>query len=902
MAEDSTFELSKDQLDLLVIPPHLIVNKIIIASREDKKSISRLKKKKKSIQIIKKWYMKIWYGFSISPNLASTIERQFSGEHTDILSTAQSIIDSIKSKAIIVDPLVQETPDQRSKRGRSASEATPLNNTQGDTRGGQRTNAGRPRKKDKMKKCKRSLRKNKKYRKHKRRMRYAADKQKLVNERRQNRQATLAALRDALNGCSSLEVFLVGDKKWAELSEFQHGRLYRQVFVLCQFYEALENIPKNQIVSIEEVRQTVCLNCPFDISPETLGEYQREFVSNGGKFSEHQMGKWEREWILDQSDLKLKAVNFLNHFNEWKELEDEEYLTVEGFKNFLNEELLKDCSLQELKGLQLPISWETARIWMARLGFGYKAHSNDVYSDGHDRADVCDYKAAFLPRMQLYQDRSHLFFRTSLALARDKYRFDEETIAACTSSTDSNAIEIPIDNYDFDRNSIEFGGDLSINLEGKPSLIFVQDEAIFKSFDGAKKYWSSDGKKQLRSKGEGKGIMASAFLNEQLGFFSISREQFDTINNLRQQIGKHPLQYFTEYENRYYSSLYLFEYGKNREGYWGGDDMLAHTDEFIDVLEFVFGDRFQFVFLYDWSSGHAKFPPGALNVNTMNMNFGGKQELPHPARIMEDYVYPVDFPLPTLKAGDVQYMVFQPTDPPPFYRPDLPLAEYVGKAKGIKQVLYERGLWKPGMTENGPRDGCDVSLSAKYILSQCQDFKQQKSQLQILIEQRGHICDFLPKYHPELSALERCWGMSKRWLRRVCRYSYDNLVKKVPTSLIKMQSLKTIRNFFRKCRDYQKAYSLGLKGLDVGVQLKIYKSHRMPPPHECTHSLVKNKPFDLKKKKALEMKNELEELLQFFNSSFLVTDSESSESTAGYDSDHISELVAKLQIAADDSD
>ena len=144
MAEDSTFELSKDQLDLLVIPPHLIVNKIIIASREDKKSISRLKKKKKSIQIIKKWYMKIWYGFSISPNLASTIERQFSGEHTDILSTAQSIIDSIKSKAIIVDPLVQETPDQRSKRGRSASEATPLNNTQGDIRGGQRTNAGRP--------------------------------------------------------------------------------------------------------------------------------------------------------------------------------------------------------------------------------------------------------------------------------------------------------------------------------------------------------------------------------------------------------------------------------------------------------------------------------------------------------------------------------------------------------------------------------------------------------------------------------------------------------------------------------------------------------------------------------------------------------------------------------------
>ena len=66
--------------------------------------------------------------------------------------------------------------------------------------------------------------------------------------------------------------------------------------------------------------------------------------------------------------------------------------------------------------------------------------------------------------------------------------------------------------------------------------------------------------------------------------------------------------------------------------------------------------------------------------------------------------------------------------------------------------------------------------------------------------------------------------------------------------------------------------------------------------------LVKNKSHVLKKKKAVEMKDELEEMLQFFNSSFLATDSEYSESTAGSDSDNISEFVAKLQIAADDSD
>ena len=82
----------------------------------------------------------------------------------------------------------------------------------------------------------------------------------------------------------------------------------------------------------------------------------------------------------------------------------------------------------------------------------------------------------------------------------------------------------------------------------------------------------------------------------------------------------------------------------------------------------------------------------------------------------------------------------------------------------MKQMLFERGLFVDCMTENGPKDGSNTRLSMKYVLSQCLDFKNQKSQLQIVIESRDHICEFLPKYHPELSALERVWGMSKRWL------------------------------------------------------------------------------------------------------------------------------------------
>ena len=48
--------------------------------------------------------------------------------------------------------------------------------------------------------------------------------------------------------------------------------------------------------------------------------------------------------------------------------------------------------------------------------------------------------------------------------------------------------------------------------------MFVQDEAIFKSYDGAKKFWKQTAKQKIRKKGEGVGIMACAFVSEQVGY------------------------------------------------------------------------------------------------------------------------------------------------------------------------------------------------------------------------------------------------------------------------------------------------------------------------------------------------------------------------------------------------
>ena len=98
----------------------------------------------------------------------------------------------------------------------------------------------------------------------------------------------------------------------------------------------------------------------------------------------------------------------------------------------------------------------------------------------------------------------------------------------------------------------------------------------------------------------------------------------------------------------------MFAFGKNRDGNWGGNDISDHMAELMDALQFLYGNRFTFVFIFDWSSGHAKCPPGALNVNVMQVNFGDKQERNaklNPTTIVEDYAHPPDFSdnLPKLK-------------------------------------------------------------------------------------------------------------------------------------------------------------------------------------------------------------------------------------------------------------
>ena len=99
----------------------------------------------------------------------------------------------------------------------------------------------------------------------------------------------------------------------------------------------------------------------------------------------------------------------------------------------------------------------------------------------------------------------------------------------------------------------------------------------------------------------------------------------------------------------------------------------------MDVFDALHPD-WQLMLEVDWSSGHAKHLPGALNANNMNVSYGKSQAAPRESTIPSDpekaklFLGPYD---PKLKPGDTQYFYFREGDAPPFYDPSAPKCDEV---------------------------------------------------------------------------------------------------------------------------------------------------------------------------------------------------------------------------------
>jgi hypothetical protein len=205
-------------------------------------------------------------------------------------------------------------------------------------------------------------------------------------------------------------------------------------------------------------------------------------------------------------------------------------------------------------------------------------------------------------------------------------------------------------------------------------------------------------------------------------------------------------------------------------------------------------------FYFDHSTGHGAYATDSLNARKMNVNPGGKQRSMHATKI------PMDNPYPELR-GQPQEINF-PIDLPS----DHPYHKFCGQPKGMRVVLEERGLYEWMREKNGGQkpigicENCRMSQKARdkkareeaaskigeddgndqwedddnagdhdvdpihdslhccmlCVLSTQHDFLSEKPMIQLFLEEAGHQCYFIPKYHCEFNPIEMYWGWVKR--------------------------------------------------------------------------------------------------------------------------------------------
>ena len=292
----------------------------------------------------------------------------------------------------------------------------------------------------------------------------------------------------------------------------------------------------------------------------------------------------------------------------------------------------------------------------------------------------------------------------------------------------------------------------------------------------------------------------------------------------------------------YATEIIKYGSGKNDDGWWDAEKMVEQTKKAIAIFNKAFpGDTA--VFAFDNSSGHACKAKNALVANRMNLHPGGKQPEMH------------DTKWSNARAGGrtiEQSMIFQQGDLE--WNTDIPISpELIGKAKGMKRILQERGLWREGLKKQCGRpkkekksnfeervfqetmehyqarisDRCETGKDccALRILEAQDDFKNEVSLLETVILQANHEVIFYPKFHCELNYIEYYWAELKRYTRENCKYTFSELEKTVLEAMESVD-LKTIRRFAMRSKRWMLAYMEGLTVEQREYAEKVYKSHR----------------------------------------------------------------------------
>ena len=327
-------------------------------------------------------------------------------------------------------------------------------------------------------------------------------------------------------------------------------------------------------------------------------------------------------------------------------------------------------------------------------------------------------------------------------------------------------------------------------LGEKEHVLIVQDETVFHTNEYRRRTWLMHDQQPIQKKGGGRAIHVSDFICETIGRIKLSEEQ------IHEQLALPAELCLAAFEAR--KIIYP---GKGFDAWWDLTQLIEQVRKTISIFVYTHPNCIG-IFIFDWSSAHEGFAEDALNVNSMNLNPGGKQKK------MRNTIIPLNNPDPAPGDEDTRGTIQQMCFPEDHENPQLR-----EQPKGIKAVLMERkSVWdkynemckarstkvikkcalctksqvlkdaecrvvkveemeqQEDMMPMGETAVLEAETQSAAVDEWCcmyrvlalqEDFLTEKPMIQSLIEEAGHVCLFLPRFHCELNAIEMLWGYVK---------------------------------------------------------------------------------------------------------------------------------------------
>ena len=329
------------------------------------------------------------------------------------------------------------------------------------------------------------------------------------------------------------------------------------------------------------------------------------------------------------------------------------------------------------------ISMNTTWRWMHHLGLSYDENRRCYYTDGHERPDVVDDRDnRFLDVYFNYEIRTHRWVQITDSVATELEKSMKQFPLNCYHSYIHD--DIPHREYHVDchpclhkyinSECLIYGGNLSVRKDPatRPLMLVGQDESTYHQYIFSKKYWKvKGGTNFILPKQQGDSLMISGYQSREFGLglgsmlttemrnkinFARRGKKYNSADDAELILGS---SYKGDLEDD--PTLRFFSAGANREGYWSNSHAKIQLEDVYDVLSIIFPD-FDFIFLFDQSSGHKKYREDSLNIKNINVSYGGKNTRMRDTVIKEVGPYPA-----MLKVGETQKMCFTEEDEGPFW-------------------------------------------------------------------------------------------------------------------------------------------------------------------------------------------------------------------------------------------